>query len=86
MQWQIKDSRDRGGGGGTNPRSKGKKSIIWQNCFSKLHENERNWTKRGHATLAPLGSANANIPLEFFETIRYLVNVNGALGVLLCLL
>ena len=31
----------------------GQKSIIWQDFCRKLHENERNWTKRGHTSLLP---------------------------------
>ena len=39
-----------GGGGARQPQP-----IIWPNFSWKLHENERNWTKRwGFASLAPL--------------------------------
>ena len=31
-----------------------KKPIIWQNFYRKLHENERNWTGRGGASLPNL--------------------------------
>ena len=33
-----------GWGGGW---SSGRKLIIWQDLYRKLHENERNWTKNG---------------------------------------
>ena len=28
-------------------------AINWQHFFQKLHKNERNWTKRVRASLAP---------------------------------
>ena len=31
----------------------GRKPINWRNLFRKLHENERIWTQRGRASLAP---------------------------------
>ena len=31
----------------------GTKSITWQDLCRKLHENERNWTEKGRASLAP---------------------------------
>ena len=56
LQWQIQDFPE--GGGGRRPLS-----VIWQLIgnifFQKLHKNERNWTERGRASLAPhFGSAN----------------------------
>ena len=35
------------------PLSLEQKPIILQDLYRKLHENERNWTERGRAFLAP---------------------------------
>ena len=40
-QWWIQDFPD----GGCQPLSLVQKSIIWQDCRRKLHENERNFNK-----------------------------------------
>ena len=37
---------------GVQSLSMGQKPIIWQDFCRKLHENERNWTKKGRASLA----------------------------------
>ena len=42
-KWWIQDFRD----GGRQPLSLGQKPITGQDFCRKLHENERNWTKRG---------------------------------------
>ena len=68
-QWRIQDFPD----GGRQLLRRGRKPIIWHYFCQKLHENERNWTERGHASLVSqldppmLGSPN--------YTIMYQVNV-----------
>ena len=42
-QWRIQDFPDRWG----QPLNLGHRLIMWQDFCRKLHENERNWTKRG---------------------------------------
>ena len=52
----------------------GTKSITWQDLCRKLHENERNWTERGRASLAPPGSVNARVDPTIwpkFQVERY---------------
>ena len=52
----------------------GTKSITWQDLCRKLHENERNWTERGRASLAPPGSVNACVDPTIwpkFQVERY---------------
>ena len=42
-QWRIQDFPE-----GVVSTPEGKcQSIVFQNCYQKLHENERNWTERG---------------------------------------
>ena len=40
--------------------------IILQDFCRKLHANERNWTGMKGTSLAPLGSANANVLWTYF--------------------
>ena len=42
------------------PTPEGKNPIIWQYFCWQLHQNERNWTERGHASLAPPCHGSAN--------------------------
>ena len=49
-QWWIQDFSD---GGRVLTSEFGVKNIIWQDFCQKLHENERNWTERRRASLAP---------------------------------
>ena len=42
-QWRIHNFP----GGGTLASGFGPKTIIWQDFCWKLHENERNWPRRG---------------------------------------
>ena len=44
---------DIGGFRGGAPTLGGCQPIIWQFFCQKLHENERNWTEKGRAYLAP---------------------------------
>ena len=51
---------------GRQPLNWGAKPLTWQDLCRKLHENERNWTEKGAASLAPPGSANACVdPTNF---------------------
>ena len=35
-------------------------TYCWPIFSQKLHENERNWTEKGHGSLVPLASANGH--------------------------
>ena len=48
------------------PEERGRQPIILQNVCRKLNEYERNWTKRGRASLAP----PLDPPLEQLENKR----------------
>ena len=41
-------------GRGRQPLSLEQKPVILQDFYQKLHEDERNWIKRRHASLMPL--------------------------------
>ena len=59
-KWYSIVSTRRGGsrisqmGRGRQPLSLKQKPVILQHFYRKLHENERNWIKRRHASLMPL--------------------------------
>ena len=55
LQWRDQDFPGEAGGGGTPTPEFGVEAYY--SC-QKLHENERNWTERGHASLVSAGSAN----------------------------
>ena len=40
--------------------------LVWQNFGPKLHENERNWIKRGYKGCTTPGSTNVEILYVIF--------------------